>query len=351
MLLKDIFEYEDLSQEKQNIITAIAGLDVNDPKQATLLDRVYQLLNTETIDTKISSAFTTTMQDEVMSDKVKEQHKIQLAKIILHLDSDYSAMNTFLGKMEKGGVIDITALGQRTNSFNKILGGDPVAISAFHALSTYGVGQKQKGPGEFALAMLSNRISLAETQGDIMVAGKKVEVKVEKSSGGGRLGYGGSQNSHQMGILNQFAEAIPNLIANMKKSIGLSVFIQGLNVDLPVNVAENKETRVAIASALFEPTFGNYGTAMAQAFKQEDATTIINEYVKQNFDWYKAQDPFEAILMVNFPRQKTAWVNSANDIINLRQTGQLTGFAISVVPSKARPSEQFAQLSMSAAVI
>ena len=41
-------EYEDLGQEKQNIIQTISGLDANTPEQAALLDRIWKLLNSET---------------------------------------------------------------------------------------------------------------------------------------------------------------------------------------------------------------------------------------------------------------------------------------------------------------
>ena len=71
--------------------------------------------------------------------------------------------NGFLKKLEGGGAIDIGALSQPTNSFNAVFGGDAVAMKAFNALKGYGVGEKQKGPGEFALAMMSNKIRLARS--------------------------------------------------------------------------------------------------------------------------------------------------------------------------------------------
>ena len=168
MLIKQILkEYEDLESEKQNIIKTISGLSAQDEQQAALLDRIYKLLNSESITGKINSAFASPMADEYMSDKAKESHRIEITKIIAGLDSDYGAMNKFLDRLESGGVINIEQLAKPINSFNAVFGGDPVAISAFNQLKTYGVGQNQKGPGEFALAMLSDKIRLAQGEGNI----------------------------------------------------------------------------------------------------------------------------------------------------------------------------------------
>ena len=49
-----IREYEDLGQEKANIIKTISGLDASDETQAALLDRIWKLLNSETFGSNIS---------------------------------------------------------------------------------------------------------------------------------------------------------------------------------------------------------------------------------------------------------------------------------------------------------
>ena len=50
----------------------------------------------------------------------------------------------------------------------------------------------QKGPGEYGLARLSNKIRLASGEGDLEIEGiGKVELKAATSSTGGRIGYGG----------------------------------------------------------------------------------------------------------------------------------------------------------------
>jgi len=357
MLIKQILkEYENLSQEKENIIRTISGLDAADEQQAALLDRIYKLLNSESITGKINAAFAAPMADEYMPDKTKEAHRIAITKIIAGLDSDYAAMNRFLDKLEKGGVINIDELAKPINSFNAIFGGDTVAISAFNNLKSYGVGANQKGPGEFALAMLSNKIRLAQGEGDTEIDGiGKVEVKaaVGTSGAGGRLGHGGAQQSAQMATLQKYADKIPGTLDRISGSrggsIGIRAFIDSLNAELPVSDNANRQLRVKIASDLIKPNFGNFSNSIAQTFAQEDANTIIEEYVKQNFEWYKNRDNFDAYLVISFTRQKTGMGRTGEDIVNLRKTGQITDFGISMVPTKAGPREQFAQISMSAA--
>lgn len=357
MLVKQIIkEYEDLSKEKQNIIATISGLDATDEQQAALLDRIYKLLNSGDISTKINAAFGAPMADEYMPDKTKEAHRVELTRIISNLDSDYKAMNTFLDRLEKGGVINIQELAKPINSFNAIFGGDAVAIKAFNMLKTYGVGQNQKGPGEFALAMLSNKIRLAEGEGDTEIEGiGKVEVKaaVGKSGAGGRLGHGGAQQSAQMATLQKYSERIPatldRIAGSQGGSIGIRAFVESLNAELPITDVKNKQLRIEIANAMMKPNFGEYATPIAQKFAQESADEIIKEYVKQNFEWYKNRDNFDAYLLISFTRQKTGLGRTGDDIVKLWQAKQITDFGISMVPTKAGPREQFAQISMSAA--
>ena len=349
-------EYEDIGLEKENIIKTISGLDAADEQQAKILDRIYRFLNQDTVGNNINKAFIGPMADEYMPDKSKENHRIELTKIISTLDSSYSAMGKFLDKLEKGGVVNIEELSKPVNSFNAGFGGDPVAISAFNNLKTYGVGQNQKGPGEFALAMLSNKSSLAKGEGDTEIDGVgKVEVKaaVGKSGAGGRLGHGGAQQDAQMATLQKFGEKLPNTINRITSSaggsIGIKAFVDSLKAELPANTTDNKQLRVNIATQLIKPNFGTYADPIAKLFANEDANAINEMYVRQNFEWYKNRDGFDAYLLISFTRQKTGMGRTGDDIVTLRKTGQITDFGISMIPTKSGPREQFAQITMSAA--
>ena len=358
MRYRELREYEDLNQEKEKIIATISGLEAADEEQAKMLDRIWKLLNSDTVGNNITNAFKNPMADELMPEKTKEAHRIELTKILSQLDSDYASMNQFLKKLESGGVIDIKQLNQPVNSFNAVFGGDAVAIKAFEALKQYGVGQAQKGPGEFALAMLSNKIRLAEGDGDTEIEGiGKVEVKaaVGSKGAGGRLGHGGASQQQQMATLEKYAENIPATLERIRAgkggSIGISEFVKSLNAELDPSDSENRQLRQKIALELIKQNFGSYANSIAETFGQTDPNVVIAEYVKQNFEWYKNRDNFDAYLLISFTRKKTGMGRTGEDIVKLRETGQITGFGISMIPTKAGPREQFAQISMSASGI
>lgn len=351
-------EYEDLSKEKENIIKTISGLDAGDENQAALLDRIWKLLNSETFGNNITNAFVTTTQDEYMQAATLDGHRKNVAEIISRLDSDYGALNGFLKKLEGGGAVNISELSKPVNTFNAVFGGDAVAIKAFDALKGYGVGEKQKGPGEFALAMMSNKIRLAQGEGDTEIDGiGKVEVKAAMGSkgSGGRLGHGGPNAEAQMKTIMQYEQVIPNMVAGIKAKAGgtisLGVFCDQMDAELPVGgqnaMGQNNKIRFDIGSKLWKPIFGNGGDAIARVFSStEGRQATEEEYVKQNFEWYKARDKFDAYLLISFTFGKTAMGKTGDDIIRIRQAGMLGQFAISVVPSKAAPREVFAQISL-----
>lgn len=348
-----IREYEDLSAEKENIIKTISGLDASNEEQAAMLDRIWKLLNSQNFSSKIDQAFAVTTADEYMQAATLDGHRKNVAEIISRLDSDYGALSGFLKKLEGGGAVNISELAKPVNTFNAIFGGDAVAMKAFDALKGYGVGEKQKGPGEFALAMMSNKIRLAQGEGDTEIDGiGKVEVKAAMGSkgSGGRLGHGGPSQENQLKVLEKYEERIPNMLAGIRAkaggTIGIGPFVNGLNAELPAGQGDNSAVRQQIVSELLTPTFGNFANNIAKAFQGEDRTVIENAYVKNNFEWYKARDKFDAYLLVSFTYGKTGMGRTGDDIIKMKEAGHLGSFAISIIPSKAAPREVFAQISV-----
>ena len=121
-------EYEDLGQEKANIIKTISGLDAGDENQAALLDRIWKLLNSETFGNNITNAFVATTQDEYMQAATLDGHRKNVAEIISRLDSDYGALNGFLKKLEGGGAVNIAELSKPVNTFNSVFEGKTIGL-------------------------------------------------------------------------------------------------------------------------------------------------------------------------------------------------------------------------------
>ena len=345
-------EYDDLNVEKQNLIQTISGLDATNEKEAQLLDRIYKLLNSERISTTIGTAFNRPLADETMSDAEKAQIMQDMTKIIGGLDSDYASVNRFVTQLETAGsAVNIAELAKPLNSFANVFS-DPIAIDAMTALATYGVGKKQKGPGEYALAILSEKIRLANGEGDLEVDGiGKVELKAALTTAGGRIGYGGGSQKAKRAVIDKYAQYIPtviNSIGGTGGSLGLSKFIPALNADLPVSDVNNQKIRRAIATELLQMDLEKFAGPVVEAIAtKEDLVAIEDAYLRQNFEWYKDRDDFDALLLMHIPNRKTAMIKNADDLIKFRRSGHSNATSISVIPTQAGAGrEQWAQLTL-----
>jgi hypothetical protein len=356
MRYKDLVEYEDLGQEKEQIISTISGLSADNQDEANLLDRIWKILNSGTISTNIDNAFDIPLQDENMGDKEKLLIRQDMTKIFSTIESDYKTMDTLLKRLEQGGAVDIGALSKPLNTFSAVFG-DEVGSAAFRKLAAYGVGKKQKGPGEYGLACLSNKVRLAAGEGDLEIDGiGKVELKAAMSSSGGRIGYGGGSQKAKRAVLEKYKEKLPTVIGAIGAkggSLGLGPFMNALNTDLPTSEPNNQKIRKALMLDLLQMDMENYAGPIAdKVATTEDASQVELTYLAQNFEWYKNRDNFDALLLMSIPNQKTAMLRNANDLAAFRQGGHAGGLAISIIPTQAGAGrEQWAQLTLNKAMI
>ncbi len=342
-------EYKDISQAKKEIIQKIVDLDPADELGAKLLDNVFKVLNTDKMGGNITKSFVPPMADETMSAEVKKGHIANVAKIISNIDSDFASLNKFLNNLKKGKALNVSELQKPMTTFNALCNGDPVAINVLNALMTYGVGSKRKGPGEFALAMMSPFIKLADGQGDIEIQGVgKVELKSETTAGGGRLGMGGPSRESQLAVLEKYRDQAPEFVAyfDKNKSITINPFMKLMNQTLPLPNAKNKKLRSLIANEILALTFDKFAKQMAKGFAQADLRTAQLNFIKYNFEWYKAKDNFDAFMIMNFPQQKIMIAKSGDELINLFTSGQLQGGGAGIIHT-GQPSEVYTQMRTS----
>jgi hypothetical protein len=265
-------------------------------------------------------------------------------------------MSALLKRLEGGGVVDITSLSKPLNTFSAVFG-DEAGGAAFRKLAAYGVGKKQKGPGEYGLACLSNKIRLAQGEGDLEIDGiGKVELKAAMSSSGGRIGYGGGSQKAKRAVLQKYEEKIPSVIGAIGQkggSLGLGPFMAALNQDLPTNVPENQKVRKALMLDLLQMDMENYAASVADKIATtEDTAQVELAYLAANFEWYKNRDDFDALLLMSIPNQKTAMLKNAADLQAFRTGGHAGGLSISVIPTQAGAGrEQWAQLTLNKAMI
>jgi|TARA_B110000908_G_C10219217_1_gene434403 hypothetical protein len=351
MRLRNLFEYSSIEQAKSDVINTINGLDPSDEKGAELIDRIFRALNSEETGGKIEKAFGPPMADERMSDDAKLQHIAKVAKIISTVDSDFAGMNKFLTALESGKALNVGALKSTVTSFNELCNGDNITVKVLNSLMGYGAGIKRKGPGEFALAMMSPNIRLADGQGDLEIDGLgHVELKTETTSGGGRMGMGGPTRESQVAVLEKYQESAPELIEDLmgRKSITLMPLMKLLNQHLPLTGQGNQAIRVAFCKDMFALTFGdNYGSAMAQGFGQQDPRKAQMEFVKYNFEWYKEKDNFSTFIVMNVPLQKILRASTGDELLELYSSGHLQGGGAAFIHT-GQASEVYAQMKTSA---
>lgn len=352
---KVLREYDDLSQEKDKIIRSISGMSANNEQEAEILDRIWKILNSERVQSAINSAFLASIEDEQMSAKAKQQIMQDLQQIVGNVSADYKSMKVFLNKLEQQGAINVKELAKPVSTFEQVFDGDVVAIKTFHALKSYGAGKNQKGPGEYAMAILSPKIRLRAGGGDLDIDGiGQVELKAAVGNSGGRLGHGGLAQKDAKAVLAKYHNSVPALKQHFEdgaKGMGLGQFIQYLNQGIPPTTPENIQIRKDIASDLYTPVFGNFAKPIIDAFAQEDAQQIERIMVKANFDHYLDKDYFDVLLLCTFAGQKFASCKSGDDILKLRDSGHLQAFSLAAVPTNAGMREIFAQMSLSKAAV
>ena len=97
------------------------------------------------------------------------------------LDYDILTISSKFVSLSEGRFVKLSDIS--VSSFADVFKGDAVAINAFTELKNYGTGKTQKGPGEYALAMLSDKIRLASGKGDTYIKGiGNVEIKTDWSN-------------------------------------------------------------------------------------------------------------------------------------------------------------------------
>jgi hypothetical protein len=327
-------------QMKKEIVS-----QVEDTTDFNLLDRVYQVLSHSTNQEKIELAFGKSVNTgnlgptKVIIDDMMQQ--------ISSLAGTTMQKSDFVESLENGTAVNTDALLSKTSSFAKIFS-SKFAEDFFMSIANYGRGSKMKGPGEFALAIMSPDIALAE-KGDLIINGRHVEVKSALNKSGGRLGEVGANKETILPVLSatamQYAKTPAQQVA-MKgflalHSVGIVPAVKRLH-----DIFDGDKTAIkAIISSAIELTLGKkfadkIGTA---ATKDPSGLMAEQEYMRSNFEWYKERDGFDEILAIWFGGRKTFSFESGDELLQLRASGSFGSAGVSFIPTK--PNEVFAQIN------
>jgi len=342
-----ISEYEDLEAEKIKIQDIIKQLDIEDEKDRGIIDQIWRILNSDHIQTVIGSVVARPIADETAMDKL-EATKI-LTKVIYQVEGSYDKIKSFLDDLEKtGSAYDVDAIKKPINALSNVFKSD-VGFTVFKTLLPYGVGSNRKGPGEFALAMLSDRVQLSDSTGDIKVDGDLVEVKASKSetsSGGGRLGMHGLTGDDATARLLKYENDIPSIAQHLKdprnKTLGFGKFLEYLNTDLPVGDKRRGLIVKDLYTGVFIPKAVQKIAKAVQSSNQ--SIEIAKQYAGANYIDYVSKGKFDSLLAIDLYTGKTAYMKSEDEFIEFIEGPHSGSLGVSAVSSNSNPAEVFVQM-------
>lgn len=295
MKIKELLT-EDVSQLKKDVITQVQQTD-----DEQLLDRIYTVLNQSGLADRIGGVLT--------RDTDTEGYVDEITRIIIDTPGTYQEKYAFIEAFPTGYVnIKLMLSGNRV-TFEDLLQGGKFVHSVFQALKRYqpaGV----KGPGEFALAVMSPHIKITG-KGDLNIGDQVVEVKASAgktvSSGGGRLGTPGLLHSDRV------ATIIKKYIPTVRLETGVNLSLEGLQ-----QLAANLEPVVKekLAKDVFGYIFGRSVDTSELESAFAAGQSLSGPYTKANWALYQQHSGFTGVMLINFALGQLQYFANPADIIS-----------------------------------
>ena len=290
---------DSVSQLKTDIIKQVKKTDDEE-----LLDRIFTVLNKSGLSDRISG----TLERETDT----AGYVADLTQIIIDTPGTYQEKHDFINGFPTGYVdIKMMLSGERVKYID-LLTGNSFVSRVFDKLKRVTFGTA-KGPGEFALAVMSPHIRITG-KGDLNIGKDIIEVKAsagkEVSSGGGRLGTPGLLQSD-----NVEAILAKHLRINMARAIpDGNLSLKGL-ITLTSNA--KPETRSKLGKELFGYIFKNQISVnkLVSAFASGNLETFKQEYIKANYALYQKDSGFTGVMLMNFALGELQYYRNPDDMI------------------------------------
>lgn len=294
---------------------------VKKTKDQELLNRIYTVLNQSGLIDRISNTLT--------RDTDTRGYVDQITQIIIDTPGSYQEKYDFINGFPDGYVnIDLMLSGKRLK-FTDLLTGGSFVVKIFDRLKreTFGTA---KGPGEFALAVMSPHIKITG-KGDLNIGDKVIEVKAsagkEVSSGGGRLGESGLLHYDDVSEIIQ-----RNLEVDLSEVAPTGVGLGGLTeLSSKLTTTERKKFGTELFNYIFKGT-GADTSHLISAFTA--GSDLRDAYIKANYEAYKHESEFEGIMIMNFALGELEYFRDVNDLVRHVYKG-IGVYLVSSDPTKA----------------
>lgn len=315
-----------LDTVKQAILTKI--------DQVTDIDELHQIYSyVRKID--IGGGVDNILQKD---EDLRQVHTV-ISRAIIDAKAPYEEKEGFAVELATKGIINLKKLlapGVAQNLDSLIVTNYPNVykqvspeLISIQGLFKTGKTKTQKGPGEMFLAICSPKIMLSKDAGDLLIAGKLIEVK----GNGGRLkgvrGYGNSTST--LSALKTAAASLPtklglknSIIAPANVNVGkTSDFWNNFGPNIvaagakPASVNKFMRTSLSgvINSIYLEATPAELDQLVNSSVNKQGSVifdSFYSQMKKYAFDYYKKQDQFQGILFINTGSGNIIYVDSAD---------------------------------------
>jgi hypothetical protein len=290
----DAADKNGLASLKQKVITGVKQTD-----DLGVLEKIYTTLEGTNLQQRIRRA--------LRSDGEARNYVDQIVKIILDTPGTVEEKLTFSDAFPEGYVnIDLMLSGKRVY-FEDLIQSKVKGVSNSFAKRVFvalkALPAKEKGPGEFSLAVLSPRIDIFGA-GDLKIDDKIIEVKAS----GGRLG--------STGFLNH--AAAPEIIQKYMpiqqgETLGLKSFNSMANKLEP---AQRKALANELFPSLFKPHPHVDLKPLINALERGD--NIVDEYILASYRAYigpQGKEKFSGIMLMNFETEELRYFTDPVEMV------------------------------------
>lgn len=296
-----------------DVLKAKVKRQVDSTDNETLLNRIYTSLNSGTLTTRLAKGL------ENLSDPEINSFVDDIGNAIVQAPGTYEEKLEFVKGLHEGFIdIDKMINGERHHFADLLIPNKKVSLkflfNMFNSLKDLG-GRVKKGPGEFAIAIMSPVVSVFGG-GDLKIGNTIVEVKAEKGTIGA-TGY--FQHSKVPIILKKY---IPGI--DTTKNIGadaLAATIKAANLEPAVL----KDFANELVDYIFKAQEAWTNTApLKQAIQNPESPTLSDDirrgYLTAAYSAYRGREggksKFDGVMIMDYSKQELRYFDDPEEMYN-----------------------------------
>jgi len=291
------------------------GIDQSNDEN--LLNKIYTTLNSGSITKRLTGEL------EQLPDVDIRRFHTDIANAIINAPGTFDEKMNFVSGLH-AGYIDVDKMldGARHHFSDLLVPTDKVPLKflfeMFNEMKDLG-GKAKKGPGEFALAIMSPKISVFGP-GDLKIDDQIIEVK----AGSGTVGDTSMFQHQKVGVILQ--KYLPNM--DVTRAVDATKLVKGV-VAAQQQGTLNAQSLSGLADELADYIFKGQPWANTTPLKQaiktisvdhDSITPIRKGYLTASYSAYKQKKDqskkFDAMMLINFENQELRYFDDPEELYN-----------------------------------